>query len=805
MIRAKKISAYRRWPMLLISVLTLAACSDSSALSLNAVPGAAQATGVPALPDACGVVDQFLKAWETSTPDYPTMYGLLSAHSLATSQAQFTAIYQGIEKTMTGQDNAATAKTHTIDCNNAVLQGTTAAVPYDMTFSSSTIGQFSDKGRTMRLVWSARGWRIAWSQMDIFEGLAGGATLNVDYTPAVRGTIYDRNGKVNPKPFAQDGQTLYTVKLLTDSYPKKPDDCFNEIASLFRRKFADVQTQYKGLTGLQYGEIIGTLDSDAYNSHHAELDAVCKVTYTSRSNTRVYADSGLGAQTIGYVSPIPGDQLANYPGYPSGALIGRDGIERKFENQLKGTAGVALTIRLSDNTLVRTLTHQKGLPGGDVTLTLDRDLQYATEHAINDAYGFAAPSWAQYSTGAAAVVIDVHTGQILAMASYPTFDVDVFKPDTSLPAADILPKINAQPTYGRSVVTNLATQEYSALGSVFKIPSMAAALDSGAFSASSTYTCTGTWNGQQFGDPVTLYDWIALDPGYKNVGNKHGTITLVQALTSSCDAYFWQVGGTLNQKDAGLLAKYAGQLGLGQSTGLADLPLPDLPGQLPSPANIGAIQGRPWGVGDGLNTVIGQGDVKVTVLQVAYMMAGIANDGNLYKPYLVSKVTDGSGKLVYSADPQSQGIDGLNKLPPGATPSATPPPTELQSIKDGLCGATQDKTLGTAEWFMWNWNFKQINVCGKTGTAQTSTTHPNGWFAAYAGPTGKPPEIAVVVLVEHGREGSETAGPIVRRIIEAYYKIPFNDWPPFWSQPYQSMPNLDTVSDGGRHDLSGGK
>ncbi|MHB8629769.1 MAG: penicillin-binding transpeptidase domain-containing protein [Aggregatilineales bacterium] len=771
-------------------LLTIAACADNSAFSLNAVPGAAQAPGVPVLSDACGVVDQFLKAWETTpAPDYPTMYSLLSSRSLATSQAQFTTIYQHIEEVLTGNKGASATKTHTINCDNAVLQGTTAAVPYTMTFSSPLIGQFSDKGRTMRLVWTARGWRVAWSQLDIFDGMAGGATLNLEYTTAVRGSIYDRNGK----PFAQDGQTLYTVKLLTDSYPKKPDDCFNEISSLFRRKFADVQTQYKGLTGLQYGEIIGTLDTDAYNAHHAELDSVCKVTYTSRSNTRVYYDGGLGAQTIGYVSPIPGDQLASYPGYPPSALIGRDGIERKFENQLKGTAGVALTIRLSDNTLIRTLTQQTGGPGGDVTLTLDRDLQDATEHAINDAYSYAAPSWAQFSTGAAAVVIDVRTGQILAMASYPTFDVDVFNPDTSLPAGAILPKINAQPTFGRSTVTNLATQEYSALGSVFKIPSMAAALDTGTFRADSTYNCTGVWNGAQFGDSLKQrYDWIALDPGYKNVGNKHGLITLVQALTSSCDAYFWQVGGTLNKNDAGLLAKYAGQLGLGQSTGLADLPLPDLPGQLPSPANIGAIEGRPWGVGDGLNTVIGQGDVKVTVLQVAHMMSAVANGGTLYRPYLVSKVTSSDGKVSYTATPQTQGTIGLKA-------------GDIRSIQDGLCGATQDKVLGTAQWFMWNWNFKQINVCGKTGTAQTGTLHPNGWFAAYAGRAGEPPEIAIAVLVEHGREGSETAGPIVRRIIEAYYHIPFNDWPPFWSQPYQPMANPDQVSDGGRHNLATGQ
>ncbi|MHB8627732.1 MAG: penicillin-binding transpeptidase domain-containing protein [Aggregatilineales bacterium] len=761
------------WLILLTGTLILAACANN-----NNVPVVLQSIPEPVLSDACSVADQFLKAWEAN--NYSTMYSLLSARSLATSQAQFTAIYQGTDQTMGGTNG--TKKSYALNCDKSLLQGTTAAVSYDMAFSSPLISQFTDKGRTMRLVWTARGWRVAWSKLDIFDGMVGDAVLSLDYTPAVRGTIFDRNGK----PFAQDGQTLYTVKLLTDSYPKQPNDCFNEISSLFRRKFADVQSQYKGLTGLQYGEIVGTLDTDAYNAKHTELDSVCKVTYTSRSDTRVYYDSGIGAQTIGYVGPIPGDQVDQYPNYPPGALIGRDGIEQKFEHQLSGTAGKALTVRLPDNTLIRTLAQQGGQPGQDVTLTLDRDLQDATEHAINDAYSYAAPSWAQFSTGAAAVVIDVHTGQILAMASYPSFDVDVFNPATSLPTTQILNALSNPPTYARSPLVNLATQEYSAPGSVFKISSMAAALGSGIFNPDSSYNdLTGIWDGRkQFGDTLLRYDWIALDPAYKNVGNKHGNLTLVQALTASCDVCFWQFGATLNQKDPNLLSKYALQLGLGQSTGLTDLPQPDLAGQIPSPANIGSIRGngRAWAVGDALNEVIGQGDVKVTVLQIARMMAAIANGGTLWRPYLAQGVGSG-GKVSPTATPQKQGTIGLSQ-------------TELDAINQGLCGATTDKKIGTAEWFLDNWNFSRIELCGKTGTAQTGTTYPNGWFAAIAGPPGKP-DIAVVVLVEHGREGSETAGPIVRRIVEAYYHIPYNPWPEFWSQRYVPMADPN-ASDGGR-------
>ncbi len=772
----------------LLSMLFVSACGGATSSS-----GAAAPTAAVALDDACGVADRFLKGWEAD--DYPTMYGLLSARSLQISQTQFNASYSNADSQM-----GKPAKSHLLNCGDATLQGTTAAILYDMTFKGTVLGEFTDPRRTVRLVWTPHGWRVAWSTMDIFEGMAGGATLQLSYTPATRGRILDRKGN----PLAEDNQTLYTVTLATEKYPRKPADCFYEIADLFKRKITEVTASYKGLTGLQYGEYIGHLDQATYTAKRAQLDAVCAVKYAPQT-TRVYANNGLAAQTIGYVGAIPADSSADYAEYAPGSLVGLAGIEKAYQKQLAGTTGALLIIQLPDGTRLRTLAGQQAKPSQDVKLTLDRDLQAAAEQAIADAYSFAAPSWAQFSTGAAAIVIDVKTGAILAMASYPTFDVDAFNFNTLIPGATLttlLNKITAPANqYAHSATLNIATSEYSALGSVFKIISMAAAADSGTFKLNQTYTCTGKWDGTKFGDSRAFRnDWIALDPSFADKGNKHGTITLIQALTSSCDAYFWEVGGTLNKKDSGLLAKYADKLGLGKPTGLSEIS--ELRGQIPSPDNIGKIaitQGRSWEVGDALNEVIGQGDVLVTPIQIAHMMAAIANGGDLYQPYLVQSIGAKDQPPTYQGQPQKQGNIGID-------------PKVLAGIQQGLCNVTQDKNLGTAQWFMWNWDFSRINVCGKTGTAQ-STAHPNGWFAAYAGPAGKPPEIAVVSLVEHGREGSETAGPIVRRIIEAYYGIHFgrpsasdlffnedayNPYPPFWTQPYIEMadPNM---TDGGRH------
>jgi penicillin-binding protein 2 len=408
-------------------------------------------------------------------------------------------------------------------------------------------------------------------------------------------------------------------------------------------------------------------------------------------------------------------------------------------------------------------------------------LQLAVEQALSDAYNYAQPSWGQFSTGAAAIVMKPYTGEILAMANYPTFDVDTFNPTSYLASAANIARITIQSE--RSPLRNRVSQEYSALASVMKIVSMAAAADSGVFKTNQIYTCNGIWNGAKYGDTQgTRYDWIALDPYFKDKGNKHGDLTLIQGLAASCDAYFWEVGGQLNAKDPNLLSSYAIKMGFGNPTGITDMP--ELKGQIPSPANIAALsatEGRTWSPADALNIVIGQGDVQVTPIQVAHMMAAVANGGQFYKPYFVTSVG-----TTYRAERVAQGKMEVD-------------PKVLEAVRKGLCLVTQDPDIGTAHWFLDNWNFNKIQLCGKTGTAQTGSPYPNGWFVAYAGLPGKAPDIVIAVLVERGREGSETAGPIVRRIVESYYKIPYNPYPRFWSENYVPLADPNKVSDGVHH------
>ncbi len=753
-------------------LVVLLALVCAAIVSACDTPNAASQGG-PTVPptspaDAANVARSFLDAWVKN--DYATMYSLLSPKSLLTSQDEFTKAYEDAEQIIKPSDNG---KSYKLLTDPPETQGTTAIIRYDMTFKSGPLGEFTDANRTMRLVTTLKGWRVAWSTMDIFEGMAGGAVLSLDRTQSPRGNIYDRNGKV----IAQDGTPNYTIRLVTRAYPKTPRDCFYKLADVFRLREGDLEVRFGPFTGLDYGYTVGHLSKEDYDARHAELEAVCKIIPLPQT-TRFYYGGGLAPQTIGFVGPIPADEVGNHPELGPDALIGRQGVEQFWDRQLAGESGAQLTIRTANGIQVRTLYSKQPSPSQNVTLTIDRELQVATERALAGAFSTA--NWAQFSTGAAAIVLDVNTGAVLAMANFPSVDPDAFLPTTQFENA-------IRPLYDKQrALRNRATQETYALGSVFKIISMAAAADTGTFKLNQIYTCTGTFPDPEIPGGLRK-DWIYLDKYVQQ--NYHGPITLVQALTGSCDTYFWEVGKTLNGVDASLLRQYANRMGVGVKTGIDAVG--EAEGYVPDPDTKFKRKGQRWGVGDSLNTVIGQGDVQVTPIEVARMVMGVANGGTLYQPYLVQSV---------AAPGQA----------PSYTPATTTPgqmnlkPDVLKGIQQGLCDVpreniikgTKDQNLGTAHFVFYNWDFNNISVCGKTGTAQTGSRYPNGWFGAYGGKAGQKPDIAVVVLVERSREGSETAGPIVRRIIESYYKLPLEPWPEFWSYAYEEMADPG-ASDGG--------
>jgi penicillin-binding protein 2 len=756
---------------LLAFALIVAACDAGDAES-QAGP-----TAPPTINDAESTARAFLDGWVAN--DYGAMYAQLSAKAqlipLTSKDANvetFSKIYQDVNRILQIGEDEKDKKSYTIHADQTERLGNSAAIHYDMTFKSKLVGDFTDSGRTLHLILANGKWRVAWSTMDVFEGMAGGAKLTVNFTQSKRGTIYDRKGNV----IAEDGVTNYAIRLLPGKYPGNSADCFKLLANLFRVRADDLNKLYGPdiYTPAMYGNFgftIGTLSEPDYQRLKPQLDAACGYVKKDQNN-RYYYGGSFAAQTVGYMGQVTNDDLARNPGLSPGGLVGRQGIEQYYQDKLAGSSGADLEITTPDGILVRTI-YSKAAGASqkpqDITLTLDRDLQLATEKALASAASDA--NWGQFSTGAAAVVLDVHTGEVLAIASYPTVDPDVFLPNNTFDVQDVLADYNK-----RRSTFNRATQELYAAGSVFKVVSTAAAADSGTVKLTDVYVCTGVWDGSKKGDRVR-YDWIYNDPYAEKP--YHDAITLQQGLTSSCDAYFWEVGSKLEDvSDATLLHDYGKKMGLGVKTGI-DSFLGEEEGVIPYPKWKALRDGKPtWGLGDNLNTVIGQGDVKVTPIQVARMMMGVANGGTLYHPYIIKSV----GATVNTpAAPDQIGIQ----------------PTVLKGIQAGLCGVVSDPKLGTANFvFDYDWDPTIVTVCGKTGTAQTGSPYPNGWFAAYASRTGKDPDIAVVVLTEHSREGSETAGPIVRRIIESYYKLPLTHWPNFWYAPYDPMKDPD-ASDGG--------
>jgi penicillin-binding protein 2 len=739
---------YRIKIILLLIVLSACNTKTPAASAPTHVPPTALSvpTGL-GLDDAQRVAGQFLNAWTLN--GYDAMYSLLAVNSRdAFPFDEFKRDYTTAETTITVKPDG---KSYTL--TNAIQQDTHADIAYDMTFKTESVGDFTDSGRVLHLISTSDGWRVAWSLGDVFAEMRDGATLSFTHSQPTRGNIYDSDGDV----IADEQGEARTITLLTKSYPTgNPDDCFRELANVFKVRTAEeMKAIYGGEhTGRDYAFDIGTLGIDKFLAERPTLESVCTLSYTPVP-VRRYLLGGLAPHVVGYVGAIPAEQAADYAahGYSPDATVGVDGIEKYWEDTLAGRGAAKLAL-VSGGQVVRVLAQRDAIPAQSITLTIDRKLQTAIQDMITDAYSKA--QWQATSTGAAAIVMDVHTGELLAIVSYPTFDVDAFNPNTSLPDAATL--INGwlkdphEPTFNRATLG-----QYPA-GSVFKIVSMAAAADSGVFSLNTPYTCTGVWHGETFGDRLRK-DWIYFDAPYQ-----HGTINLKQALTGSCDTYFWNVGWTLNGKNPQTLIDYARRFGFGSPTGIVGVS--EANGSLPDPANYEKLTGRKWTGSDALNIVIGQGDLYVTPLQIVRMVAAIANGGTLYQPLLVKKAGL-LNDISFAAKPTPNGQLNIK-------------PQIIKGIQDSMCAVTTDPVLGTAT-FVYK-GFKGAVVCGKTGTAQAGgvSDMPHAWFAAYAGKTAESPDIAVVVVVEHSNEGSFVAAPIVRRIIETYYGLDITPWPDWW-------------------------
>lgn len=752
-----------------LGLLALTACSGITTSS----DGGASIIQIARAP--ADTVRAFMDAWNHL--DYQGMYTQLSSQSRGLyTYSVFQALYAEADKTL-----GTKGVTYTI--HDTDEQGATAAINYDAAIQSSIFGAVEDDGRVMRLVREPdESWRVAWSTMDIINGYATGTRLTVASQRPPRGNIYDRSDQLMVE---QDGEVteLYVAR------QEMPDEgrCIDLLSVLLRQTRADLTAlldRYNPETIVPLGDI----DPDIYTARERELTDLCQIRTNTRT-TRRYVGHGIATHLIGYVGSIPSEELQTYldNGYGQGDLVGLEGIEKQYETALAGKSERVLRVVEPGGMFVRELAGSSGEPAQDVKLTLDLNLQWATAQALSDAYNAAAGNWAstEHSPGGAAVVIDVNTGAVLSLASYPTFDPGIFNSDTSIfQVGDYIARLRNDP---RSPFTNRATQEQYFPGSTFKIVTLAATAEEGVFEPDETFDCQMEWNGRDYDDSFERrFDWRYLEEGDAHFAT--GLVSMSQALTSSCNPFFYQMGALLfRDRGAPTLENYARQMGLGSLTGLTNgnQPVVEARGNLPTLRSAD----------EAISAAVGQLDTQVTAIQMARMVAGVANGGTLYKPYVVREVSAPGSQPSYLAQPEVMSDMGLSE-------------ETLNIVREGMCAVTRSdavgqstgQPLGTA-WFVFDQpqpegtGVAPYSVCGKTGTAQTARPEPFAWFVAYA--PADNPEIAVAVMTEYSREGSETSAPIARRILDAYFNAPQAPWPYWWTQnPYYPL-NIPEGSTGG--------
>ncbi|MCA1840598.1 MAG: hypothetical protein LC723_09750 [Actinobacteria bacterium] len=462
---------------------------------------------------------------------------------------------------------------------------------------------------------------------------------------------------------------------------------------------------------------------------------------------------------MGYVGEVNADELKKpyYRDYRPGSLIGRGSIEAAYEHDLHGKDG-KLKLEVDAAGKVRKqLGQQAPNLGKDLVTTLDLRIQTLAEESLQQGLQKARTIYDKTSgknyaaTAGGAVVLDPHNGEIIAMASSPTFDPSSFIGGISRADFDRLSKDPSNP------LINRVTQAAFPPGSTFKVITASAALQGGVASANGRFACPASY---RFAD-TTFRNWKSSDSGVLN---------LAQALIDSCDTVFYPWGAEFYRRfkrgQGEQLQDVARSFGLGQKTGIE---LDERAGRVPDEAWLREQNKRfpkafpysIWLPGYTINMSIGQGDVLTTPLQLASAYAAVANGGTVYRPHIGSKITDGAA--VTSIGPKE-----IKKVPTS--------PSILAAIRSGLAGVP---TVGTARGAFVGFPFDKVSVSAKTGTAELKTIPPQqpyAWFASYA--PSQNPRYVVVVMLEQGGHGGETAAPIARRIIEGLFNLPLSNITP---------------------------
>ncbi|MGQ0602648.1 MAG: penicillin-binding transpeptidase domain-containing protein [Anaerolineales bacterium] len=723
---SKKHAALGLAGVIVCGVMT--ACSTSETTTPTAMAPvidtpALTATATP-VPDASAATEAYLRMWAAS--DYAGMYALLAAESRAALTAEdFEARYRKEMEILTALavSGQVTDVSETGDVGQA-----TARVSYD----TYGVGQL-ETDLAFSLKRENGQWRIVFTPASIWPDLVNGQQLLMAPLTTERGSLYDRNGA----PLAAPADA-YAVGLIPGLLGEGDDanNILKSVARLLDTNATLLGQRLEGAVPDQYfalGEV-SAADIEGFRF----LFDIPAVTLTGY-NDRYYPSNGAAAHVTGYTSFITSEEVDEYRrrGYTGSERVGRTGIEAWGEQYLGGKPGWQLQLRDANNTFIRMIASTPQTPAQDIYTTIDFDLQQAAQFALGDFTG-------------GIVILNLNTGEVLALASTPTFSANLFSPynRNASSAAQIL----ADP---RKPQLNHAAQSAYPAGSVFKIVTLSAALTSGLFQPDTLYTCNGEWN--ETSDPnFTRKDW-------KEGG--HGELTLIEGLSASCNPWFWHMGYALFNWNPNWLTQTAQAFGLGQPTNIGQIE--ENAGQIPGPEWKQQTQGEVWSAIDGLNLSIGQGDVLVTPLQIARIAAAVGNGGTLYTPQLVKEIR-----------PAEEGAAATFTFAPIISGTLPLEPEQLAALQEGMRNVPREP-IGTARE-----RFKNFRICvaGKTGTAEDpglfGTQEPDAWFTGYTCQNNPDlPDIAIAVVVQNAGQGSDYAAPIFRRVVEAYFGLNYTRYP----------------------------
>lgn len=559
---------------------------------------------------------------------------------------------------------------------------------------------------------------------DEYRRLSAINSIRLQKVNPTRGLIFDRAGRL-----LVDNRPAFELRIiLKDAKPVEQTVArLSQYIGVPASELMETIARHKGLPSYKPILLKNDIGRDALAAvevHRYDLPGVV----VNVQPIRHYIENDRAAHLIGYLSEISAKELSRdrYAGYDVGEFIGKFGVEKTFETYLRGGRGGRQVEVNARGQVVRVLKTVPAQPGHNVYLTIPATLQKKAEMLLNGAPG-------------AIVAMDPNNGDILALASSPSFDPNTFVEGMSHEQWQALVGNPFRPLENKAVHA-----EYPP-ASVYKIIAAMAGIEEGVIDENFSVFCPGNY---KLGNRVFRC--------WKKWG--HGQVDLAKALAESCDVYFYQTG---QQLGVDRLAWYARACGLGETTGI-DIQN-ESAGLVPTVAWKRRRFGQQWHGGETLSVAIGQGFNLVTPLQMVVMTAAVANGGMRYAPQIVKSVQTAEGDTVFQSAPRMTG-----RLPVSDT--------TLAKVRQGLHEVVHGRS-GTARIA----RMDGVNISGKTGTAQvfsrkTGETQKgedtpahlkdHAWFVAYA--PSEAPRIAVAVIVEHGEHGSSAAAPLARELIKAY-------------------------------------